>query len=76
MEKEFMKLGVRIEGLENSRELSLARTKLQEAVLWYNEGKKITGEQGRIHSQVRIKTQECELWLQVAEGTIKIKDYQ
>ena len=76
MEKEFMELGVRIEGLENSRELSLARTKLQEAVLWYNEGKKITGEQGRIHSLVRTKTQECELWLQVAEGTVKIKDYQ
>ena len=76
MEKEFKDLGERIEGLENSRELSLARTKLQEAVLWYNEGKKITGEQGRIHSQVRTKTQECELWLQVAEGTIKIKDYQ
>ena len=76
MEKEFKDMDERIEKLENSREKSLARTKLQEAVLWYNEGKKITGEQGRIHSQVRTKTQECELWLQVAEGTIKIKDYQ
>ena len=76
MVKEFKELDERIENLENSREKSLAKTKLQEAVLWYNEGKKITGEQGRIHSQVRTKTQECELWLQVAEGTVKIKDYQ
>ena len=76
MEKEFKELAERIEKLESSRERSLAVTKLQEAVLWYNEGKKITGEQGRIHSLVRTKTQECELWLQVAEGTVKIKDYQ
>ena len=76
MEKEFKELDERIENLENSREKSLAKTKLQEALLWYNEGRRITGEQGRIHSLVRIKTQECELWLQVAEGTVKIKDYQ
>ena len=76
MEKEFKELEERIEKLKDSREKSLARTKVQEAVLWYNEGKKITGEQGRIHSQVRTKIQECELWLQVAEGTVKIKDYQ
>ena len=76
MEKEFKDLGERIDKLESSREKSLAKTKLEEAVLWYYEAKRITGEQGKIHSQVRTKTQECELWLQVAEGTIKIKDYQ
>ena len=76
MEKEFDRLMERIEKLENSREKSLAVTKLQEAGLWYTEGKRVTGEQGRIHSLTRTKIQECELWLQVAEGTIKIKDYQ
>ena len=72
MEKEFDRLMERIEKLENSREKSLAVTKLQEAGLWYAEGKRVTGEQGRIHSLTKKKIQECELWLQVAEGTIKI----
>ena len=76
MEKEFKELAERIEKLESSRERSLAVTKLQEAGLWFAEGKRVTGEQGRIHSQINTKLQECELWLQVAEGTIKIKDYQ
>ena len=76
MEKEFEKLEERIEKLENSREKSLARTKMQEAALWDGEAWRVTGEQGRIHSQVRTKLQECELWLMVAEGKITIKDYQ
>ena len=76
MEKDFLNLDERIEKLENSREKSLARTKLHEAALWDGEAWRVTGEQGRIHSQVITKIQECELWLMVAEGTIKIKDYQ
>ena len=76
MEKEFEKLEERIEKLENSREKSLARTKVQEAALWHITGKRVTVEQGKINSPVRTKLQECELWLQVAEGKITIKDYQ
>ena len=76
MEKEFKELEERIEKLKDSREKSLARTKFQEAALWDGEAWRVTGEQGRIHSQVKTKLQECELWLQVAEGTVKIKDYQ